>query len=136
MRSNSDTAPWATQLPTNLQLSWHDVCTLFPHDAANLPDDLYTAHVRMAIRGHPHEPLIGERDGLLLANPGGAGARRFRLPINVARLHPAVGRVHAELLELCTVRQSGAPGTPRRHSSPHGFLTEASETFSPNFSVV
>jgi len=117
VRDNSDTAPWATQLPTNLQLSWHDVCTLFPHDAANLPDDLYTAHVRMAIRGHPHEPLIGERDGLLLANP-------------------AVGRVRAELLELCTVRQSGAPGTPRRHSSPHRFLTETSETFSPNFSVV
>jgi hypothetical protein len=90
----------------------------------------------MAIRGHPHEPLIGERDGLLLANPGGAGARRFRLPINVARCIRRSAEYTQNCLSCARCASLVHLAPPRRHSSPHGFLTETSETFSPNFSVV
>ncbi|SEJ62120.1 Calcineurin-like phosphoesterase superfamily domain-containing protein, partial [Azotobacter beijerinckii] len=37
--------------------------------------------------GHSHKPLIEEKGGLLLVNPGSAGPRRFRLPVAVGLLH-------------------------------------------------
>ncbi|CAD5106063.1 metallophosphoesterase family protein [Zestomonas carbonaria] len=100
VRGNNDTADWASSLPHSLQLDWHGVCIFVTHEAAHFPADLYTRGFRVAICGHSHKPLIEERDGLLLINPGSAGPRRFRLPITVARLHLEDGQVRSELLDL------------------------------------
>ena len=40
------------------------------------------------------------RDGALFVNPGSAGPRRFRLPVSVALLEIANGRVTARLVTL------------------------------------
>ena len=52
------------------------------------------------IAGHSHQPLIEERDGVLLVNPGSAGPRRFRLPVAVARLLDRQGTVRGEIVVL------------------------------------
>ena len=52
------------------------------------------------ISGHSHQPRVEERDGVLYLNPGSAGPRRFKLPISLARLTIARGRVRAKLVTL------------------------------------
>ena len=45
-------------------------------------------------------PLVERRGGLTYLNPGSAGPRRFSLPISLARMTVADGRLEARLLRL------------------------------------
>jgi uncharacterized protein len=40
------------------------------------------------------------RDGILFLNPGSAGPRRFDLPVTVAHLTLAQGRLAAEIVDI------------------------------------
>ncbi len=42
----------------------------------------------------------GEKDGIIYVNPGGAGPRRFTLPVTVARLYIREGHIHPEVVGL------------------------------------
>jgi predicted phosphodiesterase len=50
--------------------------------------------------GHSHKALVETRDGVLYFNPGGAGPRRFRLPITVARLRVSTALLEPEIVQL------------------------------------
>ena len=55
---------------------------------------------RVVVYGHSHQPVIEDRDGLLLLNPGSAcDPRRARIP-TVAILEVSGGQPSAELIEL------------------------------------
>lgn len=65
------------------------------------PEGLRRAHpsARIVVYGHTHRPLVDESEGVLVVNPGSAGAARFGIPPSVAIL--TVGEaVSVELLEL------------------------------------
>ena len=53
------------------------------HDIADFDGDTPCDAV---LHGHSHKPRNEWRDGRLLFNPGGAGTRRFTLPISVGKL--------------------------------------------------
>jgi putative phosphoesterase len=100
VRGNVDTQAWAAALPIArvVDAGAHAIYVL--HDLAELDIDPRAAGVSAVITGHSHKPRIDDRDGVLFLNPGSAGPRRFNLPITVARLSLAAGRLQAALIEL------------------------------------
>jgi len=52
------------------------------------------------VYGHTHVQRIERVDGVLVVNPGAAGARRFDLSPSVARLRVKAGQVTATLIDL------------------------------------
>ena len=70
---------------------------------AHLRDDALAAAtdaLRLVVFGHSHRPEIGWHGECLLLNPGACGRRRFALPLTVARLTVADGRIVPELLAV------------------------------------
>ena len=91
---NIDTAPWAQALPDTLDIDiagirLHVLHVL--HDLKTLARD--PASVDVVVSWHSHQPLLQTRGGVLYANPGSAGPRRFSLPIEVGYLHLQVGGI-------------------------------------------
>lgn len=58
------------------------------------------APVRVVVFGHSHQPLVEERDGVLLLNPGSVTDRRRAPWCSYAWLHIEDGRVRAQLVRL------------------------------------
>lgn len=100
VRGNVDRGAWAEQLPETQTVAVGG-CTLFVlHDLKTLAVDPAEAGYHVVISGHSHKARIEERNGVLYVNPGAAGPRRFTLPVSVARLTIAGGKLHAEIVEL------------------------------------
>ena len=99
VRGNNDRGNWARRLPSRVRvrLAGIDVCVI--HERPEI-DDAFARGARVIVFGHSHQPLVEERDGVLLVNPGSAGPRRFKLPIAVAELLIARGAVSARIIEL------------------------------------
>jgi hypothetical protein len=72
------------------------------HNIAELDLDPPTSGLAAVVYGHSHKPSIETRDGVLWLNPGSAGPRRFTLPITVARVRVAGGKLHPEIVALDT----------------------------------
>lgn len=100
VRGNNDFGPWAEQLPETARLELGGVAIYVIHDLHEAPVDLPAAGVRVVVSGHSHKPLIEERGGVLYANPGSCGPRRFTLPISAAELTIDRGRASARIVEL------------------------------------
>jgi putative phosphoesterase len=104
IRGNNDSATWACDLP--------DVCTLridgivihMLHDLKELAARPPAEPVDVIVAGHSHRPLVEQRDGVLLVNPGSAGRRRFKLPVTVGELRIAGGTVEARVIALPIAR--------------------------------
>ncbi len=54
----------------------------------------------MVVYGHTHRPAVDTRGGVLYLNPGAAGHRRFRLPVTIARITVAGGKIDAQIVGL------------------------------------
>lgn len=70
---------------------------------AHVRDDALAAplgDLRLVVWGHSHRPEIGWHDECLLLNPGSCGRRRFRLPLTLAILTVAGGRLVPELVAV------------------------------------
>jgi uncharacterized protein len=100
VRGNNDRGPWAEELPETAAVELGGALVYLVHDVAAVELDLRAAGMAALVTGHSHKPLVGQRAGVLHLNPGSAGPRRFRLPITVARLTVASGRISAEILPL------------------------------------
>jgi putative phosphoesterase len=70
------------------------------HDLLELDLDPAAAGIALVVSGHTHRPEIEERAGVVYLNPGAAGPRRFTLPVTVAKVVLADGRMEAEILEI------------------------------------
>lgn len=66
------------------------------------PSGLRRAHTTadVIVYGHTHRPLVEEEGGVLVVNPGSAGAARFGLPPSVAILTLLDHGRSVELIEL------------------------------------
>jgi uncharacterized protein len=100
VRGNNDRSPWAKAIPESQVLQVGDVFIYVIHDLAELDLDPVAAGFQVVVSGHSHKPAIRTRDGVLYANPGSAGPRRFSLPIAVAELEIAGLSVTAKVVEL------------------------------------
>jgi uncharacterized protein len=86
VRGNVDNGAWASQLPMTAVAEAGSVLIYVLHDIQQLDLDPATAEFNIVVSGHSHKPGHTERGGVMYLNPGGAGPRRFQLPITVARL--------------------------------------------------
>ena len=100
VRGNIDTQPWASALPTTVDIEvWH-LRLYVLHQVSQLDLDPAAAKFAGVIYGHSHQPSIETRDGVLFINPGSAGPRRFKLPVTIARLSLQGGELQPEIVDL------------------------------------
>jgi putative phosphoesterase len=100
VRGNNDTAAWTEALPETVCIELAGVRLYVLHDLKRLDLDPVGEGIDVVVAGHSHRPQAGTRAGVLYVNPGSAGPRRFRLPIAVAELRVADGRVEPRIVEL------------------------------------
>ena len=104
VRGNNDRDPWAAQLRETEMLHAGDVRIHVIHDLADLRLELAAAGVQVSVSGHSHKPMLEQRGGVLVMNPGSAGPRRFRLPIAIGELLIEGRSVAARIVDLATAR--------------------------------
>ncbi|HSP97307.1 MAG TPA: metallophosphoesterase family protein [Candidatus Dormibacteraeota bacterium] len=100
VRGNNDRGAWAKALGESEAVQVAGSWLYVLHDVHALDLDPAAAGFAAVIAGHSHRPLIEERKGVLFVNPGSAGPRRFTLPVALARLRIAGGRVEGETVVL------------------------------------
>jgi len=100
VRGNNDHGAWARALDEHRTFEVGGVTLHVTHDVKELTIDPAAQGVHVVIAGHSHRPLCERRAGVLFLNPGSAGPRRFSLPITIARLGIAGGRVQARIVPL------------------------------------
>lgn len=100
VRGNNDKGKWAETLPETALIEIGGIPIYVLHDLAQLDIDVRATDVRVVVSGHSHRALAQERDGVLHVNPGGAGPRRFRLPVTVAELAIDAGSVTPRIVGL------------------------------------
>ena len=100
IRGNNDKDEWARELPDQEVIEIGGVSIYMLHDVKELDLEPRAAGHDVVIAGHSHKPVIEERHGVLFLNPGGAGPKRFKLPISVAHLTISRGKAAAEIIYL------------------------------------
>jgi len=86
VRGNNDFGAWAGRVPETELVELAGVHLYVIHDLGQLDIDPAAAGVRVVVSGHSHRPAVEERDGVVYANPGSAGPRRFSLPVSAGEL--------------------------------------------------
>jgi putative phosphoesterase len=99
IRGNIDNTGRAANLPDVQDLEFLGHAFYMLHDVKTLDMDPQGRY-RVVIAGHSHKPRNEWIDGVLYFNPGGAGPRRFTLPITVGRLRVSEDGVVGEIIEL------------------------------------
>ncbi|HEY2381830.1 MAG TPA: metallophosphoesterase family protein [Terriglobia bacterium] len=102
IRGNNDTEAWAKGIPEFKRLSVGGISIFMIHDLKKMETAHDSDGCAVIVSGHSHKPSIERRGGILYLNPGGAGPRRFKLPIGVARLTIDQSRPAARLIEFRT----------------------------------
>ena len=100
VRGNIDKSAWSRKLPETEVLVLGGISIYVLHDLARLDLKPDSAGFSVIVSGHSHTPKQETRDGVLYFNPGSAGPRRFKLPVNIGRLIVESGNVRGELLTL------------------------------------
>lgn len=100
VRGNIDKGALAKRLPENAVLEIAGISIYVLHDLAQLDLKPKAAGFGVVVNGHSHVPKQETRGGVLYFNPGSAGPRRFKLPVNVGKLILEDGRVRGELVAL------------------------------------
>ena len=99
IRGNIDKVGRAATLPDVRDLEFLGHAFYMLHDVKTLQIDPQGRY-RVVIAGHSHKPRNEWIGDVLYFNPGGAGPRRFTLPITVGRLQVSEGGVVGEIVEL------------------------------------
>ncbi len=100
IRGNIDKRSWADAYPCTESVEVENRRIYVLHNARELDLDPSEAGFDVVISGHSHKPQIRREDGVLYLNPGGAGPRRFTLPIAVARLRLTCNVIDARIIEI------------------------------------
>ena len=99
IRGNIDKTGRAATLPDVQDLEYLGHPFYMLHDVKTLDIDPQGRY-RVVIAGHSHKPRNEWVGDVLYFNPGGAGPRRFTLPITVGRLQVSEDGVVGEIIEL------------------------------------
>lgn len=86
VRGNVDTGAWAATLQAKQVIEpVPGVFLYILHDIKQLDLDPASARCSAVIFGHSHRASVEQKDGVWYLNPGGAGPRRFSLPVTLIR---------------------------------------------------
>ena len=113
VRGNND-REWADSLPLTLEFELGGLKVLMTHKKRDLPRDL--TPYDLVVFGHSHtyycewEDTGGGRQTLLL-NPGSCGPRRFYQPITMALLTLDENGLHANKIDIGSVKEPTFPQT-------------------------
>lgn len=91
VRGNVDRDPWARQLPERDVVEVGNRSFYLIHNLEDLDLDP-SGGFDAVIFGHSHIPGSYWKKGVIYFNPGGAGPRRFKLPISIGRIVIGNGR--------------------------------------------
>lgn len=100
IRGNIDRAPWAHKLPETEVVELGGLSIYVLHDLKKLDLKPEAAGFAAVISGHSHVPKQETKHGVLYFNPGGAGPRRFRLPITLGKLVIEASAIRGEIVHL------------------------------------
>jgi putative phosphoesterase len=98
VRGNNDRGAFGASLPEVARLELAGRRVFVVHELAHVPRH-EPLEADVLVVGHSHKPVIEQRGGVLLVNPGSAGPRRFSLPTTVARLWLGE-RLRARIVDL------------------------------------
>ena len=99
VRGNMDTSGAVARLPEVADGDLDGVAFRMTHRREDVHDSWYR-ETGLIVYGHSHRPEIAWRSGCLLLNPGAVGARRFKLPLTLARLTVREGRLIPEIVAV------------------------------------
>jgi hypothetical protein len=86
IRGNVDTESWVSGVPLTAAVELQNISIYVLHNLEQLDLNPKAAGFHIVVSGHTHKPESHWHDGVLYINPGGAGPRRFSLPISLAIL--------------------------------------------------
>jgi uncharacterized protein len=100
IRGNIDFQPWALSFPETVQTTLFGQKIYVIHDRNELAIAPAEMGMDLVISGHSHRASVDKLSDVLHVNPGSAGPRRFRLPITLATIEIAGGRLSPRILEI------------------------------------
>jgi uncharacterized protein len=100
VRGNNDRGAWAQRLPERRTVRVANVLVHLVHDLSDLRIDPRRRGIALVVSGHSHRPVVRHEDGVVFANPGSAGPRRFSLPVSLARCEIVGRRVRVRLIQI------------------------------------
>ncbi len=86
IRGNIDKKEWAEKFPVSRAIKIENLNIYVLHDLKEIPFDPAVEGFDIIISGHSHIYTTVIKDKVLYINPGGAGKKRFNLPLTVALL--------------------------------------------------
>jgi putative phosphoesterase len=100
VRGNNDREAWARDIAETETIEVGELRLYLLHALQELALDPAASGFDVVVSGHSHRPSVERREGVLYLNPGSAGARRFKLPVSVARLTVRGRSCRARIVEL------------------------------------
>lgn len=99
VRGNTDSGPEARELPPSIAGELSGLPFRMVHRREDA-DPAWISQARLLVFGHSHRPELSWQGQCLLLNPGACGPRRFTLPLTLAILTIADGRIVPEILAV------------------------------------
>lgn len=96
VRGNTDAGATAAALPETLAGDLDGLPFRMVHRREDM-DPAWPGRLRLVVFGHSHRPELEWQGSCLLLNPGSCGPRRFHLPLTLAILTVADGRIVPEI---------------------------------------
>lgn len=87
IRGNIDKGKWAEEFPDTKAVKIGNLDIYVIHDIKNIDIDPKKEGFDVVVYGHSHKHKKYIEDDVLYINPGGAGRRRFSLPLTLAILY-------------------------------------------------
>jgi len=100
IRGNVDTAGVCAALPATEAVELGVRLFYLVHSVHDLDLDPKAAGVAVVVSGHSHRAEVQQRQDVLYLNPGSAGPRRFDLPVTLAKVNLADGKIRASIVTL------------------------------------
>lgn len=96
VKGNVDKGIWAENIPEERYITIEGVNIYLIHDINNVAFDPKSKGIHIIISGHSHQFSNLIKDNIVYLNPGGAGRKRFNLPLTVASLYieNGINRIH------------------------------------------
>ena len=96
VRGNTDTVGELARLPDDVGGELDGLRYRMVHRREEADPGWFADHA-LVVHGHSHRPELSWQGSCLLLNPGACGQRRFRLPLTLAVLTVADGRIVPEI---------------------------------------